>query len=120
MAEFAFEMSDQDRRDLQWYLEDYLQQPHDPAPAIAARIEQRMAQIGCELFGKLFEGDGQPNRDAARLWARVAGQLSELRIEVVTTVEEASSIPGELLRDPLTAEPLATAAREFVRRTPTR
>jgi len=117
-AEFAFEMTDQDRRDLQWYLEDYLEHPHEPAPAIAARIERRMEQLGCELFGKLFEGDGQPNRDAARLWARAAGQLADLRIEVVTAVQEASTIPWELLCDPLTREPLAVAAREFVRAHP--
>ncbi len=53
-AEFAFAMTPQDRNNLQWYLEDYLQHPHDPAPAIAARIEKRMEELGCELFNKVF------------------------------------------------------------------
>jgi tetratricopeptide (TPR) repeat protein len=117
-AEFGFQMTDQDRRDLQWYLEDYLQHPHEPAPTIAQRIERRMEQIGCELFGKLFEGDGKPNPDAARLWARLSDRLADLRIEIVTTVQEASAIPWELLRDPHTGEPLAVAVREFVRAHP--
>ena len=47
---FALTVSEQDLNDLPWYLEDYLQCPHDPAPKIAARIEQRVAQIGAELF----------------------------------------------------------------------
>ncbi len=36
-AEVAFRLTEQDEADLRWYLEDYLQWPHDPAPAIAAR-----------------------------------------------------------------------------------
>ena len=41
-ARFEFQLSAQDQEDIRWYLEDFLQYPMDPAPAIAARIEQRM------------------------------------------------------------------------------
>jgi hypothetical protein len=43
---FRFELADQDREDLRWYLEDYPQFPLNPAPQIiAARIEQRLAEL---------------------------------------------------------------------------
>ena len=51
---FEFERTPQDQEDLRWYLEDYLQYPHDPAPEIAARIEQRMTDVGSTLFEKVF------------------------------------------------------------------
>ena len=54
-ASFAFEMTAQDQEDLRWYLEDYLQFPHDPAPKIAARVEERMVNIGADLFGKFSD-----------------------------------------------------------------
>jgi hypothetical protein len=50
VSRFKFAVSEQDREDVRWYLEDFLQYPLDPAPTIAARIEGRMAEIGRELF----------------------------------------------------------------------
>jgi len=35
-SEFDFRLTAQDEEDLRWYLEDFLQYPHDPAPTIAA------------------------------------------------------------------------------------
>ena len=45
-AEFDFKLSAQDEEELRWYIEDFLQYPHDPAPTIAARIEQRIVELG--------------------------------------------------------------------------
>jgi hypothetical protein len=42
-AEFDFTVTPQDQENLRWYFEDYLEHAADPAPKIAARIEQRMA-----------------------------------------------------------------------------
>ena len=56
-AVFTFALTAQDREDLRWYLEDFLQYPRDPAPAIAARIEQRLADVGDELFRAIFQAD---------------------------------------------------------------
>lgn len=53
-ANFDFKMTAQDREDLRWYLEDFLQDPHDPAPTIAARVEKQIADIGTRLFRELF------------------------------------------------------------------
>ncbi len=41
-AEVTFRLTGQDEEDLRWYLEDYLQWPHEPAPTIAARVVARM------------------------------------------------------------------------------
>lgn len=111
VAEFAFELSAQDSEDVRWYLEDYLQYPMDPAPAIAARIEARLAEIGAELFRAVF----QANDDARDLWATLRAHLNDTRIEIITGVAEATAIPWELLRDPKTGVHLALRAPVFVR-----
>lgn len=110
-ASFPFDISPQDQEDLRWYLEDYLQFPHDPAPAIAARVEQRMTEIGTELFQAVFKSSEQ----ASRLWAKVYERASDLRVEIVTSVREAAVVPWELLRDPHTQTVLALTAAAFVR-----
>ena len=50
---------------LRWYLEDYLEYPIDPAPKIAAQVEQRLVELGRDLFGQVFQV-----REATRLWDR--------------------------------------------------
>lgn len=110
-SRFKFELSDDDQSDLRWYLEDFLQYPLDPAPTIAARIEQRMKDIGLQLFRDVF----QAGDDARDLWATLRAQLNVLRIEISTEVQEATAIPWELLRDPTTDVPLALRAQSFVR-----
>jgi hypothetical protein len=110
----VFAVTEQDREDVRWYLEDFLQYPLDPAPRIARRIEQRMAEIGRELFNAVFHS----NDDARDLWAALRPNLSDARVEIVTTVEEASLFPWELLRDPKTNIPLALRARSFIRAHP--
>lgn len=113
-ANFDFEMTAQDREDLRWYLEDFLKDPHDPAPTIAARVEKKIAEIGTKLFKELFHSSD----DARDLWATLRTQLNDTRVEIVTSVEEAASIPWELLRDPKTDTPLPLRARSFVRALP--
>lgn len=112
-SSFEFELTLQDQEDIRWYLEDYLQQPHDPAGAIAARIEQRMKRIGLELFSNIFDA----NRDCQRIWDRIHDQLQDTRVEILTEVQEATSIPWELMREPTTDRPIALSAQSFVRST---
>lgn len=109
-SRFDFKLTDQDQEDIRWYLEDFLQYPQDPAPKIAARIEERMAEIGTKLFRALF----QSSDDARDLWATLRARLNETRIEIVTTVAEATTVPWELIRDPKTDTPLPLRARSFV------
>jgi hypothetical protein len=57
---FPFRFTDDDQRDLRWYLEDYLQvQQDNPNRAVAARVEGRMAALGAELFEAIFQGDAR-------------------------------------------------------------
>jgi hypothetical protein len=109
-ARFAFQLADQDREDLRWYLEDYLEYPIDPAPAIAGRVEQRMAEVGRELFTGIFD-----SREGWSAWDKIHDRLHQTRIEVVSDVEAARVLPWELLRDPRTDNPLALDAHTFVR-----
>lgn len=111
---FAFDLSPQDEEDLRWYLEDFLQYPQEPAPVIAKRIEGRMSEVGTELFQAVF----QANDDARRIWSRVEERLPETRIEIVSGVTEAATIPWELLREPSTVSALALTAHSFVRAQP--
>ncbi len=111
---FEFKLDEQDNDDVRWYMEDFLQYPLDPAPTIATRIEQRMADIGTQLFKAVFQSDD----DGRDLWATLRSKLNETRIEVITEVKEATSIPWELLRDPKTDVPLALRAQSFVRAQP--
>lgn len=113
-SRFEFKLSPQDHEDLRWYLEDYLQHPLDPAPAIAARIEQRMNDIGTDLFKAVF----QSSDDSRDLWATLRSQLNDARVEINTEVREATAIPWELLRDPKTEAALALRSQAFVRSQP--
>jgi tetratricopeptide (TPR) repeat protein len=109
VSTFELELSEQDREDLRWYLEEYLEYPIDPAPVIAARVERRMAELGRELFAKLFP----PDSDARDLWVTVRDRLASARVEVVGEV--GAVLPWELLRDPRTDVPVALRADAFVR-----
>jgi tetratricopeptide (TPR) repeat protein len=110
-AEFDFVFTPQDREDLRWYLEDYLQHVADPAPKIAARIESRIAELGTELFQKLFQG----NIDDRGLWTAVRPHLANTRIEVVTGATQTTALPWEFLREPEDETPIALRSRAFVR-----
>ncbi len=113
-ADFTFRMTEQDEEDLRWYLEDYLQWPHEPAPTIADRVVRRMEELGTELFQSILEH----NNTTRRLWYSATEKLSDTRVEIVTTVAEATSIPWELLREPGSEAPLALLAHSFVRAQP--
>jgi tetratricopeptide (TPR) repeat protein len=110
-VEFEYTLTPQDQEKIRWYLEDYLDHPFDPAPAIAAGVEKRMTEIGVKLFEDIFEA----NRDTTRLWARLYDELQDTRVEIITGVREAASIPWELIRDPQTDIPFALRAKTFVR-----
>lgn len=113
-SRFEFALKPEDAARLRWYFEDFLQYPHDPAPRIASLVEQRMRELGIELFGKVF----QTTERGRRLWARLEETLDETRVEVAAEVREAAAIPWELIRDPLTDVPLAYRASAFVRAHP--
>ena len=107
-------MSEQDQRDLAWYVEEYAEYPFEPHPQRAARIEERLHDVGVELFNKLFAA----NNLTRRMWFEAARRLSDVRVEIVTDAEGATALPWELLRDPDTDTVLALHAQAFVRAAP--
>lgn len=113
-AKFNFKLSEQDHKDLRWYLEDFLQYPLDPNPKVAERVEKRISEIGAELFKAVF----QANDDARDLWATLREKLDDTRVEIITEVKQATAIPWELIRDSKTDVPLALRAQAFVRAQP--
>ena len=103
----------EDERDselIRWYLEEYAEFCVDPAPAIARDAETRLAELGMELFRRVFASP-----DAIGIWGRAQDRLREVRVEVDADPSEGLGLPWELLRDPGRDEPLALAAGEFVR-----
>ena len=113
-ARVDFGLDAQDREDVRWYLEDFLQYPVAPAPQVAGRVLARLAELGADLFRQVFEA----NRDTIRLWDAVAGSLPATRVEVDAGIEGGSAVPWELLRDPATDGVLALRAGAFVRTHP--
>jgi hypothetical protein len=110
-ATFSFRVSPQDEEGMRWYLEDFLQYPQAPAPMIARRVEGRLGEMGTELFQAVF----QANEDARDVWSRVRERLPQTRIEIISGVAEAATIPWELLREPKRDAALAFTVHSFVR-----
>ena len=55
----------EDRKELRWYLEEYLSFPYGAERDRAAGVGERMAKRGEALFAQLFpRGDAQPNPQA--------------------------------------------------------
>jgi tetratricopeptide (TPR) repeat protein len=110
-ATFEFRLSRQDEEDLRGYLEECPGWPRDPAPATAVRVEQRLVEIGADLFERIFRANGE----ARELWASVQPRLGEVRVEIVAGRGDAAALPWELLRDPASDTALALGAHSFVR-----
>lgn len=110
-TEFTFDISNMDYGNIRWYLEEFLQYPMEPNPEIARNIEKRMREIGTKLYESIFN-----SRDAIKLWGRLQSiGLNKVRVEVLTSVQDAVAIPWELMCDPDTNRPLALEAQAFVR-----
>src|SRR6266568_3627330 len=93
VAELGDAPGEGDRERIRWYLEDYAEFPADPAPALAAAAEARLAQAGEDLFRQVFS-----SADAAGIWERARDQLSEIRVEVDTDPGAGPGLAWEVLR----------------------
>jgi tetratricopeptide (TPR) repeat protein len=108
---FEFRQTPQQREDIRWYLEDYVRYPHDPAPVIAARIEQHMAEQGALLFAALFGA----SEESRAIWQAAKPGLTKTRVEIASVDTD---IPWEFLREGENATPIALTALSFVRTPP--
>jgi hypothetical protein len=110
VAQFGEAPDAGDGERIRWYLEDYAEFPEDPAPALAAAAEARLAQAGEDLFRRVFSSG-----DAAGIWERARDKLSEVRVEVDTDPGAGPGLAWELLRDPDRDAAVALGAEAFVR-----
>jgi tetratricopeptide (TPR) repeat protein len=115
-VEFALPLDDAEREQFRWYFEEYLQYPHDPAPAVAAGILERMTAFGGKIFRCLFD----LNEEARVLWAEVEKNIAEFRFEIHAARDQSAVVPWELMQDPVNGVRPALAAKAFVRCTPQR
>lgn len=110
VSDFAFALTEEEQRDIRWYLEEFLEYPLDPAPAVAERVQRRMVEVGTELFGKVFASE-----NAREAWASIRNRLGQVRVEVGADVDGAAVLPWELMVDPRTGRPVALGVASFVR-----
>ena len=115
-VDFTFTITDQERRQIQWYLEDYLVYPWGEFRQRAAQTEDLMDRLGDELFRAVF---GEESTRA--MYAKVENDLPDTRVVIYADDPEGISLPWELMRDPNREEYgcLAKLASCFVRSQPT-
>jgi hypothetical protein len=97
--DFNFVLSDRQRSDIQWYLEEYLIYPWGEWTTRAHKIEAEMEKLGVELFEAVFA-----DPKTAALYAHVADHLGDTRIVIHADDPEGVSLPCELMRDPARGE----------------
>jgi hypothetical protein len=88
MPALPSELSEQERQDIRWYIEEHAEYPFAPYPERANRVERQMQEVGERLFRHIFQQEGQQ-----QLWAKVYEYLSTMRIEVISTPQEAATLP---------------------------
>jgi hypothetical protein len=107
---FNFETPSRFWKDLQWYMEDFLDEGDNAAFVRATAIRQEVRELGLALFHALFATHAR----AREIWIEFQRVLPRTRIEI----EEGSGsreIPWELMRNPSTGRPVCLEAASFVR-----
>lgn len=112
---FKFTVTDEQRRLIQWYLEEYLIYPWGEFRNRAQQVEQLMEQLGEKLFEAVFG-----SKETSALYAHLADDLANTRIVIHASDPTGIALPWELLRDPTRGEygDLARLAHAFVRSQP--
>jgi CHAT domain len=114
-ARFTFAVPPADQELIRWFFETYRRGPADAVTELQAEeAEQRLGELGGELFQAVFGA----SEDTRRLWAAVAPELAEFRVEIVTDVAGATALPWEIMTDPVAGQPLCLRARALVRAHP--
>ena len=113
-VDFSFLMTDDERRDIQWYLEESLLCPWGEFRKRAERIEEMMKDLGARLFNAIFG-----HADTATVYAPVSGELAKTKVVIHASDPAGIAIPWELMRNPgLSYGGLAHLAHSFVRSQP--
>ncbi len=114
-TDFGFTVTEQQRSEIQWYLEEYLIYPWGEFEKRAQGVEKLMVQLGTELFDTVFSTGG-----TRKLYARVEDNLPNTRIIIHANDPEGIALPWELMRDSAHEEygDLARLAYAFARSQP--
>src|SRR2546423_4484331 len=114
-TDFGFDVTEKQRRDIQWYLEEYLTYPWGEFRTRAEQVEGMMEQLGIELFDAVFG-----SRETGALYTHVADDLANTRIVIHASDPEGIALPWELIRDSARGAfgDLARLAHAFVRSQP--
>jgi tetratricopeptide (TPR) repeat protein len=99
---FEIPLTPQEREDLRWYLEDYLEAPYAVYEDRGSTIAQQISLWGRRLFDAVF-GVGKPGRDAYTQ-ARAAG---DCELWIASSSPAFLSLPWELLQEQDGATPLS-------------
>lgn len=110
-ANIAFALTPEEREELRWYLEDYLQRAGSVEKVHVDQVQSLMKHRGEELYTQVLT----PNQNVQAIWFAIREQLADLRVEIYSGVAEAASIPWELMRDPQSNSPIALRVKSFVR-----
>ena len=97
--------------DVQWYLEDFLDDGSRAASARALGVRKALWTAGTDLFRAVFLA----SRQTSELWTIALPNLKAMSIEVEAQSANVSRIPWELLRDPTTRLPICLSSLSFVR-----
>ena len=114
-TDFKFAVTESQRRDIQWYLEEYLLYPWGEFRTRAQQVESMMEQLGIELFDAVFG-----SRETGAIYTHVAHDLPNTRIVIHASDPEGIALPWELMHDSALGEygDLARLANAFVRSQP--
>lgn len=94
-APLASPLSDAERAELRWYLEEYWQWPYEGFRQRAARVEESLAAIGRRLYAALTSSVAAVR--VVDAWRALAER--DRRISIVSGLPAALSLPWELLHD---------------------
>jgi hypothetical protein len=98
-SKFRFSITDDQRRLIQWYLEEYLLFPWGEFRNRAKEVETSLVQLGEQLFNAVFS-----DKQTLALYAHVADDLPNTRIVVHASDPEGIALPWEVMRDPTRGE----------------
>ena len=93
-ALLADPLTQAERNDLRWYLEQYWQWPFEGFAQRAREIEQLLPQLGKRLYDAVFK-----SREADRILTRWLEEQGEHQISIISDIPQALSLPWELLHN---------------------
>lgn len=88
-------LTEQERADLRWYLEEYWQWPYEQFLARAHRVEDLLDDLGARLYRAVF--GSIEARDVLQAWRHA--EAERWQISIISNLPAPLSLPWELLHD---------------------